>query len=73
MPDNSISQQPAQSHYNLRSAKRKNNNPGQSDADRQFLNTNKETNRHESTGELSRLSGTRPSGTSQSGDSEGTH
>jgi hypothetical protein len=91
MPDNSISQQPAQSHYNLRSTKRagvKNDNPSQSDADRQFLNTNKESNSHESTGEPSQASSTQvvsqtggngissqAGGTgivSQSGDSVGT-
>ena len=50
MPDNGISQQPAQGRYNLRNSKRagvKKNNSGQSDADR-----------HESTGEPSRPSAT---------------
>ena len=44
MPDNGISQQPAQGRYNLRSSKRagvKNDTSGQSDTDRQFLNINK--------------------------------
>ena len=60
MPDNGISQQPAQGRYNLRNSKRagvKKNNSGQSDADR-----------HESTGEPSRPGGTRePSRPSRTG------
>ena len=61
MPDNGISQQSTQDRYNLRSSKRagvKNDNSGQSDTDRQFLNSNKEANGHESAGEPSRPSGT---------------
>jgi len=79
MPDNPISQQSAQSRYNLRNSKRagvKNDNSAQPDVDRQYLNTNKEANDHESTGEPSQPGGTRdpsqPNSTGELSQASGT-